>query len=524
MGKGKGKGKTDKGKKAGKDPAAPWGKRKPGEGRYDKNRLRGFMHNIKSLTQELGNSRPEDIAKLQKQLEDLEQKRSKLQRADNLKMWSEGDCIRGAKPDSIVHAKVAADRRSSSRRSRSPARRRSSSSSWAPAATPKRAARSTAASKAVQKRMKGCGNKSSSSSSSSVSSTEVDPAARTHKKRTTLTEAPQQQAIPVHSPPQAASRQRNAKIDAERAKHKDLVQSKREAQSEETLGTAVAEMISEVRRADGKTAAAASAEKKRPFVPTNNASGQQNAKGDVKRAKKELVQPKREAKSEKTRFEPIAKQIAPAAAAKKIAAPASAEKIPEAASAEKIAAARLADLRVYLLAGQVALGRAAGIPLAPGWKAKSTAKLAALQPSFMKPMPRGVPRGEVTQLGEGWLASIRATGIYEDDLTAKRWMICLKRPEKGLEETCDGKVRAFYRYDVDLESTHHIKTNLRNYARAVASSQRGLQSGGIGNRHCPLICYTSLLPPPLTCNDFFLGEQMQFRLVQFVFHKKRSFM
>ena len=232
------------------------------------------------------------------------------------------------------------------------------------------------------------------------------------------------------------------------------------------------------------------------------ASRQQNTNIDAKRAKKDLAQPKREAKSEKTRDEPIAKQIAPAAAAKKIAAPASAEKIAEAASAEKIAAARLADLRVYLLAGQVALGRAAGIPLAPGWRAKSKAKLAALQPSFMKPRPRGVPCGEVTQLGEGWLASIRATGIYEDDLTAKRWLICLKRPEKGLEETCDGKVRAFYRYDVDLKDTHHIKKNLHKYARAVASAQRGLQSGGIGNRHCPLICYTSLLPPLLAATFF----------------------
>jgi len=55
-----------------------------------------------------------------------------------------------------------------------------------------------------------------------------------------------------------------------------------------------------------------------------------------------LQQPKREAQSDKTRYEPIAEQIASAAAAEKIAAAASAEKIADAASPEKTTEAWIA--------------------------------------------------------------------------------------------------------------------------------------------------------------------------------------
>ena len=128
---------------------------------------------------------------------------------------------------------------------------------------------------------------------------------------------------------------------------------------------------------------------------------------------------------------------------------------------------------------------------------------------------------EELRLGAGWIASLRDVG--SEDVGNKRWLIFLKSPTEELEEVLRrGRVVNVYRFDIDLQSDYLTDRTLNAYARAVAAADYVLQSGGIGNRYYPLICYTSSLLPPLTCNDlFFWGkEKMQFRLVHFVFHQK----
>jgi hypothetical protein len=366
----------------------------------------------------------------------------------------------------------------------------------------------------------------SSPSSGSVSGAEEDPAARTHQKRTTLTEAPQQQVKSAHSPPQAASRQQNAKIDAERTKNKDVLQPKREAQSEEkTRNEFLVEGIHEALAA-GKRASAASAAKK----IAKAASHQQNTKKiDAKRAKTNdvLQQPKREAQSDKTRDEPIAEQIASAAAAEKIAAAASAEKIADAASpektaeawiAEKIAEAASADTlnewadaakRPSLARGDT-LSELAGQGQGASAELRQASSSSSSTPFVPKRMPLlGACEGDELELGGGRLASIRATDIYADDLSPRRWMIFLKSPTRDLEMDCKGKVHSVYCFAVDWLRGHLTKRTTNTYARAVAAAKQGLEMGGIGNRYYPLICYTSLLPP-LLATTFFWGDKCNF--------------
>ena len=422
-------------------------------------------------------------------------------------------------PPQHLHAESACRWRS--RRSRSPAWRRSSSPSSAPATAPKRAALAT---RLLQKMMKSRRNRSSPSSGS-VSGAEEDPAARTHQKRTTLTEAPQQQVKSAHSPPQAASRQQNAKIDAERTKNKDVLQPKREAQSEEkTRNEFLVEGIHEALAA-GKRASAASAAKK----IAKAASHQQNTKKiDAKRAKtNDVLQPKREAQSDKTRDEPIAEQIASAAAAEKIAAAASAEKIADAASPEKtteawiaakIAEAASADTlndwadaatRPSLARGDT-LSELAGQGQGASAELRQASSSSSSTPFVPKRMSLlGACEGDELELGGGRLASVRATDIYADDLSPRRWMIFLKSPTRDLEMDCKGKVHSFYCFAVDWLRGHLTKRTTNTYARAVAAAKQGLEMGGIGNRYYPLICYTSLLPP-LLATTFFWGDKCNF--------------